>query len=213
MRNALNLFGDLLWPRNCRYCGRDTDLAEAEICQKCWSSLVPALWIEKPKNIDNLWIAFSYDDRLRTIIHHYKFGHVTSIAQPLAQRMVKKFRDNGLVPESGYLVPVPDHPSRRRERGFNPAGLLAEFASEEWGIQYRPELAIRILAGPHQSMLPDEVRKTKLAGSFNFAICDDPERRLFLFDDVIHTGTTIKRLASSARKSGWKHIDAICLCV
>ncbi|MDP8205858.1 MAG: hypothetical protein P9L92_04265 [Candidatus Electryonea clarkiae] len=212
LQKTFGLLADLLWPRSCLCCGRDDRLDTGEICEVCWGSLLSSSGVEKPKKVAKLWVAFRYDERMRKIIHYYKFQHRTSLARPLAERMVKRFKDAGFNPQEGILIPVPDHPARRRERGYNPAGMLGEYAANLLNIPFEPAQAVRIKTGPHQSKLPDNVRKTKLIGSFNVAVCENPDLTLYLFDDVIHTGTTISRLAVAAKKVGWKRIEAICLC-
>ncbi|HEB84603.1 MAG TPA: ComF family protein, partial [Bacteroidetes bacterium] len=143
---------------------------------------------------------------------HYKFAHGLSLAEPLAEHLARRCVEARLRFPRGVLVPVPDHPSRRRERGYSPSGRLAAAFADHVGLPCRPELARRLHAGPHQSKLSDEERRKVPGKAFAVQPPDDPDMVLVLFDDVIHTGTTLKRLAQAARKAGWKRIEAVCLC-
>ncbi len=210
---ALNLLSDTLWPRICLVCDSDADVGRGNVCRRCWHSLTTAGEVPDVPGIDHLYVAFSYDDRLRQIVHQFKFNRTPVLAEPLGEQFAGRLRAMGFDPRPGVLVPVPDHPSRRRERGFNPALELAQALSGDSGLPCRADLAQRLEAGVHQSSLPDEQRRRALKNAFALEACEHPNQQtLYLVDDVIHTGTTLKRLAAAARKSGWKRIDALCLC-
>jgi ComF family protein len=214
VKSVSTLIKDALWPADCIICGRDENLSEGDVCEFCWNSLVPATNIAPPGRIKRLMIGFGYDDTLRQIVHRFKFEHVSSLANPLSDRLIHRINNMGGIKENSILLPVPDHPTRRRERGFNPAGELAKNIAIKLNLDYRPELAKRVIAGPHQSMLPDKERKTSLQNVFSVIPPNENEKYipLVIVDDVVHTGTTLKRLANVAYKSGWRRIEALSLC-
>jgi ComF family protein len=185
------------------------------VCRVCWGRLLPAPAVETPKPIDRMAVAFAYNDTLRALIHEFKFNQTPGLARPLAEHFRDRLDGMGFVFFESVIVPVPAHPARLRERGYNPAELLAKELAELLELPFQPKIVKRVKHSPHQSSLPDSARKTGLKDVFrvNEAAEDQAENtRLVLVDDVVHSGRTIGQLARAARKAGWKKIDAVCLC-
>jgi ComF family protein len=206
---------NLLWPAQCLVCGSGNESLHGSVCERCWGKLLPAPAVVLPKPIDRLAVAYAYDDTLRTLIHQFKFNQTPGLAAPLAQRFSDRLDGMGFVFFDSILVPVPAHPARLRERGYNPAELLTKELAALLELPFDPRIASRLHHNPHQSSLPDEARKRSLKDSFH--VTPPPEdysetTRLVLVDDVVHSGRTIGQLARAARKAGWKQIDAVCLC-
>ena len=202
---------DVVWPSDCLYCGRSEQVNVGGVCDTCWESLVPPGSFTTQKKLDRLWICFKYDDRHRTLVHYLKFRHHKNPDDSLASKMNERLDTPSFNPEKSLLVPVLDHPSRRRERGYNPAGLLAQKLGDVSGSDYRPDYVIRVHHGPHQSVLTTEEREKTMRGSFSIRLCEDEATTLVLFDDVTRTGNTFNRFAREARNAGWKRVEAICM--
>ncbi|MCB2200550.1 hypothetical protein KQI63_14165 [bacterium] len=214
LTSGTRLLLDTFWPRECVVCGSGERVGPGDVCDHCFAALLPARSVDSPSYIKRLVVGFAYDSALRRIVHRFKFEGVKALAEPLAVKLDKRLQFTGQFPEAGILVPVPSHRTRLRERGYNPSERLTDELSKLWNVDHRPELAKRVQAGPHQSSLPDEKRKNTLKGAFQVSPPGEGEERvpLLLFDDVIHTGNTLRRLGEAARKAGWKHVEAICLC-
>src|SRR4029078_8609020 len=69
--------------------------------------------------------AFAYEGSLRRALASLKYGSAARVAGPLAERASTRLCDVAAVALGGVLVPVPIHPERLRERGYNQAALLA----------------------------------------------------------------------------------------
>ncbi len=202
---------DAIWPNSCLVCHREETIAEGGVCEACWGSLLPVGGHENPRHVRRIAVGFSYDERMRTILHRFKFGHRDDLAEPLAAKLAYALKQRNWKQGDGILVPVPDHPARRRERGYNPAELISIHLARIWDRPCMPELACRVQYGQQQSQLPDDERRKALRNAFRF---DHPpaETKLIVVDDVIHTGTTLSRLALAAKRAGWEPIEAVCLC-
>src|SRR4029453_9519124 len=90
---------------------------------------------------------------VRQIIHDFKYGHQIYLRQPVA-RWLRAALDDARLRGCRFdlIVPVPLHPTRQRERGFNQANLLAELLSAHTSIPCRPLLK-RIRYTPTQTAL------------------------------------------------------------
>lgn len=128
---------------------------------------------------------------------------------------IAKFADSALADEEGLwwdldaLVPVPLHPKRERQRGFNQAGIL----SKELGRLKE----IDVLKGSvvkQKNVLPQTFlsgsRKANVAGVFRVA---HPEKikgkNLLLLDDVFTTGATLTECCEVLNKAGAKEVRAL----
>jgi predicted amidophosphoribosyltransferase len=104
----------------------------------------------------------AYDGALRAIVHALKYEGRRSLAQPLARLM--RVRGADMLTGADWAVPVPLHPSRRRERGFNQAADLARHV----GVPVRLALR-RTRATQMQTGLPAAQRHRNVRGAFELA--------------------------------------------
>lgn len=212
LKDPLDLLIDTLWPRMCVGCGGELHRTRGLLCSRCSNSLLPQYESRPVPGLDRLQIGYLYDWRMRNIILHFKFHHGRQLAPVLAELLMKRLDREKIDCVNGVLTAVPDHPSRRRERGYNPAELIAVPLAKKLEMNFDSRVVIRRLAGPHQSRLSNEERKQGLKGAF---LCQNPaagKSTLYIVDDVTHTGTTLSRLAKTAKKSGWKRVEAFCVC-
>jgi ComF family protein len=101
------------------------------------------------------------------------------------------------------LVPVPLHPRRRRERGFNQAELLALALARGTGLEVSPGLLVRRRDTSSQAGLSAASRRRNVTGAF--AARHRPRlvgRTLVLVDDVITTGATAAACARVLKQAG-----------
>jgi ComF family protein len=108
------------------------------------------------------------------------------------------------------LVPIPLHPQRERERGYNQAELLSLALGTATGTPLLPLLSRPRGAKPSWQLGRIE-RQAELSGAFRtvegagrIAL----GRRLVLIDDVCATGTTLEECAAALRRSGAKDVTA-----
>jgi ComF family protein len=133
-----------------------------------------------------------YDGALRAIVHALKYEGRRSLAKPLAKLM--RVRGAEMLRGADWAVPVPLHPSRRRERGFNQAADLARHL----GLSVRPALQ-RHKATRTQTGLPAARRHRNVRDAFSLARRAGAEGLegsvVVLIDDVSTTGATLEACA------------------
>jgi len=213
LKSFLTSVIDAIWPPTCIVCGGDERLEEGEVCAWCLGKLLPANVLPTPKPLHRLDVAFAYETTLRQIMHRFKFEQTPKLARPLAERMAKRLDDMSFRVGTAILVPVPDHATRRRERGYNPASEIARYLAKRWDRPLREDILRRVHYGPHQSILSDIERRRMHLNTFtaNKPLPGEETTPILLVDDVVHTGTTVKRAASALKKAGWQRIDAVSL--
>ncbi len=114
--------------------------------------------------------------------------------------------------QAGCIVPVPLHPGRFRQRGYNQAELLARPLQAILGAPCLPEALQRVRSTGAQVRFGPGQRAKNLAGAFHAPV---PEvlksRRVLLVDDVVTTGATLKAAVEAVRLAGASEIFSVAL--
>jgi ComF family protein len=146
----------------------------------------------------------AYEGALRSIVHAFKYQSRRSLAGPLAERM----RDRGASVLAGAdaVVPVPLHPSRRRERGFNQAADLAKHL----GLPAVAALR-RVRATAAQAGLASGRRHANVRGAFaaTRAARALTGKIVVLVDDVSTTGATLEACARALEAAQVAEVRAL----
>jgi ComF family protein len=206
---------DLLFPRWCVGCGREGDF----ICPSCLRSLpriMPPLCPRcgLPQSSDNLCPSclggqaeidgirapFRFDGVVRQAVHQLKYRNLRALAGLLAQLLNDYLLANPVPGE--VLVPVPLHPKRLRERGYNQSRLLAGELGKLAGLPVVDDCLVRERHSlPQARTASVGERRGNVAGAF---AC---RRRLeggqvILIDDVATSGATLDACARALKETG-----------
>jgi len=137
------------------------------------------------------------------VIHRFKYSRARwfepFLADLLRREAVPVLRDKGW----DFIVPVPLHPLKEREREFNQAEVLAWHLSEAAGIPLNTKILRRVAATATQTKLTREQRAANMGGAFALCSGASPvEKRIVLLDDVFTTGATTNACAKVLRAAG-----------
>jgi ComF family protein len=105
-----------------------------------------------------------------------------------------------------FIVPMPLHATRLRERGFNQAHEIARYASASLGIRVEHRVLVRTFATSEQSGLTLDERRRNVRGAFRVAR-PLPTGRIALLDDVVTTGSTAMAAAHALSDAGAREIE------
>ena len=155
--------------------------------------------------------AARYEDVMREALHALKFRGRRGLSAPLGALLVEAMEEGRLpagVP--ALLVPVPLHPRRERERGFNQASLLARRVGLAWGVPVGGDVLVRVVATPSQTELDAPARRANVRAAFRLR---RPEliggRHVLLVDDILTTGATLSECARCLREGGAATVGAL----
>ena len=150
-------------------------------------------------------VAFgAYDNELRDLIHLLKYEHVVPAAGFLAALLSEAIPKLKLT-DAVLMVPVPLYRSKRRQRRFNQAEVIARLAlrSGQPEIQFAGDLLKRIRPTQSQTGLTRPQRRDNVRGAFQVVHPNKVrDRSILLVDDVLTTGTTANECARVLRKAG-----------
>ena len=159
--------------------------------------------------LDQLVAAYSYAHPIiKNGIKEYKFHgayELEDLLTGLAVSTTEKMRT--LFPAGAAVVPVPLHPSRERERGFNQAEKIGRAVSVALGAQLVTPLA-RARRTDHQSQLPTNERAQNCSSAFrSLPVSGD----FILIDDVVTTGATMNEAARALKLAGAHSVTGFAL--
>jgi competence protein ComFC len=147
---------------------------------------------------------------LRDLIHRFKYGREFYLRSVLVEYLTEAMQDVRIQanPVDG-LVPVPLHPTRLRERGFNQADALAETLSERTRLPVLRCIQRRRYTST-QTQFDRVERMQNLRNAFAMRKSNDVRgKHLVLLDDVLTTGSTLHECALVLRAAGAKSVRAI----
>ena len=170
----------------CPCCALPT--AAGELCGRC---------LAHPPHYDRTLAAFNYGFPLDKLIQSFKYGHRLALAAYLGRELARLAPDVA----ADLIVPLPLHPSRLRERGFNQALELARPVAATLGLPLDSRICTRIRHTPAQAGLPWKKREQNIRGAFHCAR-DLSGRRILLVDDVMTTGASLDECARTLKLHG-----------
>jgi competence protein ComFC len=146
---------------------------------------------------------------VRKVILDFKYGRQMHLRHLAGRWLIAALDDERLRGrEFDLIVPVPLHPARERERGFNQAVLLAELLSARMAIHSKLALE-RIRCTTTQTAFDRAERMENLRGAFRLRKnADVRDLRVLLIDDVLTTGSTLSECARVLKEAGARSIHA-----
>ena len=183
------------YPHHCRQCAIPLPPGQ-ERCGRCQA---------RPPAYQRVHSPFLYQPPIDLLIKRLKFNHQLHHAALLGDLLAEHLQ-HGLSHTPDVIVPVPLHPKRIRERGFNQAQELARRLRRRLGIHIDNRLAIRRKHTDAQSAQKRRQRRANVASAFQVISNDLPEH-ILIIDDVMTTGATVNELARCFRRKGVKRIE------
>ena len=200
-------FEHIAYPARCQICGYMLNEGDNEyVCSTCISEL-PRTGFEKYRGNaieQKFWgklklqsafsgFYFRQGERLRKIIHSFKYLGRKDVAIYMGRILGEMMQRSGFDNDYDYLIPVPLHPSKYRQRGYNQTTQLALGISDVTGLDVREDVLFRVEKGISQTKKHREQRWLSIQTTYE---CRNAERyvgaRLLLVDDVLTTGSTIE---------------------
>lgn len=178
----------------CHRCGVPLP-TRAEVCGRC---------LQRPPAYDSLLAPFLYTPPISALITGLKFQNRLHYARLLGELLGQSIGAGAARPDC--LLPVPLHPARLRQRGFNQALEIARPLAERLQIRLDIVSLQRSRATDMQSGLPAERRRANVRNAFQF-VDSHPAAHVAIIDDVVTTGHTVEEMAHVLRRAGVKRVE------
>ncbi len=238
LRDGFSALLDWFYPRHCYHCDAPIEQPRARIlCRDCYDVLkadritgsvcatcglplegaasdeVECVSCRLQKRHFEAARAFTaYAGPASSVIKSYKFKGDYF----LGPRFLRGMLAQGWLPDGigapDAVMPVPLHPRRRRERGYDQALLLARVLARRFGCRLARGALVRTRYTSQQSLLPVTQRWDNVRGAFAVtrpALVEG--KRLLLVDDVLTTGMTAEECAKALKKAGATRVEVLAL--
>jgi ComF family protein len=202
-RALFELVASTVAPNRCAACDEDVPLMTA-FCRSCASTLtLPDA--RDPRHV----AAFVYGGAIARAIARLKFEKRPDVARPLAAALRRAARVMAEDPPD-IVVPVPLHPRRLVERGFNQSALLASPVARDLGARFLPMGLLRTRDTEHQATLDRVTRATNVVGAFHAPRPGTiAGNRVLLVDDVRTSGATLAACAEAIFAAGARDVRSL----
>jgi ComF family protein len=151
-----------------------------------------------------------YTNELSRLVQGLKFHGRRNLAGLLAPVLASVFFEYWNPEEFDWIIPIPLHPSRKRERGYNQSELLARALAAHIAIPCNGRLLIRTRSTLPQVGLSDSQRSENVQNAFR---CTDfpkvHKKRVLLIDDVMTTGATAASAAQALIEGGCFRVSVL----
>jgi ComF family protein len=202
---------DFFMPAFCPLCGRPLQTGERLVCEACWTSLpaVPpdtcprcgsafrptggrcAVCAGARYSFESVRALGLYRGKLEELVRLMKYKPMPDLARRLGQELGQLLKTNDHFAGFHVVVPVPLHPTKRRERGFSQTAALAREVAHCLGVDVW-EHALRLVRWTEpQAQLNWRERRENVRGAFAAGRGRRPHRmKVVLVDDVFTSGAT-----------------------
>ena len=205
LQNILNLF----YPRVCAACGEPLLKDEETVCLKCRYLLPKTGYEQNPENpLAQIFYGrvklqavtacffFAKTGKVQHLIHELKYKGNKEAGFFLGQQLGETIKDAPLFQGIDYLIPVPLHAKREKQRGFNQSLIICQGVHEVTGIPIGDKYMVRKIYTETQTHKSAEERFKNVKDIFEVRYADELEgKHILLIDDVLTTGATLESCA------------------
>ena len=187
-------------PPWCVKCGKKL-LKEAAFCEDC----------KKGEHVFQRGRSLYEYQTVSPCVYRYKYRHRQEYADFFGEEMVRFLGDFLKRVRPDFLVPVPLHKTRERQRGYNQALVLAEAISKYSGIPCKKRVVKRIKATAPMKLLTPLERQNNLKKAFIVCENDVKFKTIMIIDDIYTTGATMDALSSLFLEAGARDVYFVTL--
>jgi len=220
---------DLVYPRRCLACKNRLTVSAFDdfVCPECWCKIkrnlppfchscgrrlqhadfaknICVLCLKKKLHFDRAFSPCIYDGVLKELIHEFKYKGKDYLGLPLSKLMIEFIQEYDLpIDYLDFIIPIPLHKTRLREREFNQAEILSNYIAKEFKKEVLSDILIRNRHTKRQTDLETGDRFFNVKGSFSVTKDNLIQgKNLMVVDDVLTTGATSSEAAYALKEVG-----------
>jgi competence protein ComFC len=229
LQNFVKSFVDLLYPKTCQACDKPIPAVAVDgmVCFSCWAQInmnrppfchacgrqltrrdisknMCSRCVRTPVSFDRAFSACVYEGTIKTLIQNFKYKDKQFLGTPLSKLLIEFIRGFDIpIGIVDYLIPVPLHSGKLREREYNQAQILCEQVGIAFDKPVVENNLFRYRATDTQASLEPHQRFLNVRGSFAVTEKESVRgRNIMLIDDVLTTGATASEAARALKDAG-----------
>lgn len=203
---------DLIFPPLCGFCGKiDTKY----ICKDC-IKIINIISLNKQEIYNDKYFkkhlyVFKYEDIIREKILKFKFENEAYLHRFFAEAVLNNKENIKFIEEFDYLIPVPIHKMRKKQRGYNQSELIAKAICQEIkSIKFQTNIIKKDKNIAPQSTLNQKQRLENIKDVYKVINKEKIEnKKILILDDIYTTGSTANECSRILINSGAKEIGVI----
>lgn len=182
---------------HCDCCAKqfDNDHLSRSLCGACQTN---------PPAFDKTYTPYPHQGTIRYLINHCKFNGAYKNTRLLGLLLTNYLLKNAELPE--LIIPVPLHPKRYRQRGYNQTLEIGKIIAQELSIPIDNTCCRRIKNTAHQVSLNAKQRHKNIKNAFQL-VHPPTAKHIAILDDVMTTGATANELAKTLKSANIKQVD------
>jgi ComF family protein len=218
-------FFNLFYPSLCCACGNHLYEGEECICISCRMSLPYTLdehivWNKtykifagrtRIKAASSLFY-FKKKSRVQNLLHYLKYKNHEELGKTLGLMHAQLLKHSKLFEGIDIVLPVPLHPTKLKQRGYNQSALLAKGYEEGLGIKYREDLLKRVINTSTQTRKNRYERYENMNSVFE-CNTEISGKNVLLVDDVITTGSTVEACVDVLLAAGCANVFVVSVAI
>lgn len=216
LAKIVNDINNILLPAACFGCNAQLSRGERVLCAVCRHEMPLTEYNYTDENAVDLifygrfpikkaaaFVFFAKTGIVQNLIHHLKYKNQEQIGGFLGDWCGALLEKEQFLQTVDIVVPVPLHPKREKQRGYNQVALFGQRIAQHIHADYRADILIRKTNSKTQTQKDRQWRwdNTKEAFQLNSTLIND-RSHLLLVDDVITTGATLEACAKTLVKLG-----------
>ena len=193
----------------CRPCLNDLPWHPTNSCPQCGltsSGMVCGRCLNSPPDFDATKAVFLYAYPVDAMMLRYKYGNMLNLGDAFGEFLAKKVNVEDCLKNIDIIIPMPMHPQRLKERGFNQALEIAKVLCKKSKEKLDFKSVERQTLTPPQASLPLKERVKNIKGAFKVNV-NLTGKRIAIVDDVMTTGASLNELAKTLKKAGAVHVE------
>jgi ComF family protein len=221
----LNKIIDLIYPRLCFACSSNHISKNESICLSCEYKITPTVYHLNVSNpvaerfygrvkIEKATTAFTFvkGGLLQQLIHKLKYDNRPEIGIELGKIYGNILKNSEVWNHLDFIIPVPLHPKKKHQRGYNQAEMWGQGLAESLGIELRNDLLIRTDYTESQTKKSRTERFSNVENVFSITDVSALEnKKILLVDDVLTTGATLEACSNKLLSATNLSIHIVCI--
>lgn len=193
----------------CTDCLAELPWHNAPQCPQCAlpsNGLTCGRCLHTPPYFDATLALFSYSFPVDRLLQHYKYHDMLQLARTFASLLQQKLAAGSHTSKIDLIMPMPMHPRRLQQRGFNQALEIARIVSRKLQLTLDYRSCQRVKQTPAQAGLAFKQRIKNIRGVFN-CTADLHGLNIALVDDVMTTSASLNELAKILKQAGAARVE------